>query len=226
MERANDEAETQVFKSRQKRTEAERKKQLKQYKDSHGIEGFIVSINDFIKNEVKASTIRSYKKMNKTYNSNAGSSIIRQGRMKRKNDRIPKINVYYDQSASWTVSDVEVGNAAISTLNKYVEKKQLIIDLYYFADAVSDTTDRNIISSGTAAGPLVIKNINETRPDNVVIMTDSDIDWYVKHRNQDLGTATVPGGVWFLWKNGERCDSIVKALKGKKLNKEFNISKG
>ena len=227
MEKANDEAERQVFKSRQRKTDAERKKQLKQYRDSHGIEGFIVSINDFIKNEVKDSKIRSYKKMNKTYNTNAGSSIIRQGRMKKKNDKIPMINVYYDQSGSWGPSWVEMGNAAIATLNKYVEKKQLIIDVYYFADRISATDNsEEAIGRGTSAGDKIVAHINETRPDNVVIMTDSDIDHYVDYRDQILGSATVPGGVWYLWKNGEKSRHLFSAVKGRKLTKEFNVTKG
>lgn len=216
----NDENFRKVSKSRETRKEAQkrRERELKKYQDAQGIEGFVASITDFIKNEVKQQTIRTYSKLNKTYNSNTGP-IIRRGKMTKKNDKIPKINVYYDQSASWSDEDIKVGNAAIASLNQYVKKKQLIIDIYYFANRVSSNNSTSEIGGGTKGAP-VIEHINQTRPDNVVIMTDSDTYY------NNGPSATVPGGVWFLWKNGEKSKYFIDSLHGKKLTKQFDIKSG
>lgn len=219
---ADDETFRKVSKSRERRKEAQkqREKELKKYQDAQGIEGFIASINDFMKNEIKQQTVKTYSKLNKTYNSNTGP-IIRRGKMIKKNDKVPKINIYYDQSGSWDESDIKVGNAAIASLNKYVDKKQLVIDIYYFASEVSDknSLDHSKIGYGTEGAP-VIEHILQTRPDNVVIMTDSDT-------SGDQGpSATVPGGVWFLWKHGLKSQYFINSLHGKKLTKQFDITSG
>ena len=210
----NRETEDQVYKSRKRKSDRERKKQLQQYRAADNLAGFPRSLDNFIKNEVKANTVRTYKKMNKTYNPNSGSSIIRQGKMKRKDDRKPSINVYYDQSGSWGPEDIELGNQAISVLKKYVDKDQITVDIYYFANRVGTTP--NGIGGGTYAAP-VMDHIKETNPDNVIIMTDWDTT------DEKLPKVTVPGGVWFLWKNGQKSEALRNSLHGRKSTQEFNI---
>ena len=92
----------------------------------------------------------------------------------------------------------------------------ITVDIYYFATRVSDTLNHDIIRYGTEAQP-VMEHIQQTKPDNVIIMTDSDTS------NDSVPKVTVPGGVWFLWKNGEYSKAFRDNLKGKKSTKEFNI---
>lgn len=211
-ENIDDETSRQVQSSRQKKRDVERKKQLRQFQNKDDIQGFIVSINNFIKNEVKANKVQTYAKLNKTYNSNTGP-IIRRGTRTQKNDKIPKINVYFDQSGSWDADDIKIGEAAVATLNEYVKKKQLIIDVYKFANKVGELDE--YVGGGTYGTPI-IEHINKTKPDNVVVMTDSDID------DIKQGT-TVRGGVWILWRHGLVSQNLKDNLHGKKLTKYFNI---
>ena len=207
-----DETDTKVQSSRQKKRDIERKKQLKQFQDSSNIEGFIVSLNNFIKNEVKAQKKQTYSKMNKTYNANTGR-IIRQGTRVQKNDKIPRINVYFDQSGSWGADDIKVGESAIATLNEYVKKKQIAIDVYIFATQVGEIGE--YVGGGTRGTPIM-EHIKETRPDNVIVMTDSDI-------SDITSPTTVNGGVWILWRNGLVSENLKDNLHGRKLTKYFNI---
>lgn len=209
------ETERKVFKSRQDQAEKIRKRELQKYRGS--LEGFIVSINNFIKNEIKETEYSTYSRMNKVYNSNLGLGVVKPGRKTYEKTGIPVINVYYDQSASWNETDVEVGNKAIGSLNKYVKQKKLKINIYYFAVHVADTNDRSVIGGGTRMRP-VIDHILETRPDNVIIMTDSDTT-----SEQGLPPCKVKGGVWLLWKKGERSEALANCIRGRKLTKEFNI---
>lgn len=206
------ETEKKVQGSRQQKREIERKKQLRKFQNADNIEGFVVSINNFIKNEVAKTRVHTYSKLNKTYNANTGS-IIRQGTRTQKSGHIPRINVYFDQSASWSEEDIRVGESAIAVLNQYVKKKQIVIDVYKFANRVG-TLDEYV--GGGTAGEPVMRHIRETRPDNVIVMTDSDID--------DIKSpVTVNGGVWILWKNGYVSENLKQNLHGKKLTKYFNI---
>ena len=150
--------------------------------------------------------------MNKTYNSNVGP-IIRRGTRNQKNPNIPKINVYFDQSGSWGADDIKVGESAVATLNQYVKKKELVIDVYKFAERVGELDE--YVGGGTYGEPIM-KHIRETRPDNVIVMTDSDI-------SDIKSPVTVPGGVWILWRNGYVSDNLKDNLHGRKLTKYFNI---
>ena len=59
----------------------------------------------------------------------------------------------------------------------------------------------------------VIDHIKATKPDNVIILTDSD-------SNSGYQTAEVPGGVWFLFYESDAPD-FVKRLRGRKLTRAF-----
>ena len=171
-----------------------------------------LSLNDFIRKEIKQKTNQSYSKFNKKYNNLTGT-VIKPGKYKEQQKNVPTINVYFDQSGSWGASDIELGNDIISVLADYQRKKQIKINVYYFAN---DVTTYPPGGGGTDARP-VMNHILSTQPDNVIIMTDSDTS------SQTLPKATVPGGVWFIWKHGLRSDALANSLAGNKLTKEFNL---
>ena len=73
-----------------------------------------------------------------------------------------------------------------------------------------------MIHGGTDLDP-VITHINVTKPDNVIVMTDSDGDWTTYS-----SSAVVPGAVWFLWRNSVS-NELKKHLSGKQLTQSFKI---
>lgn len=216
-----DETERKVLGSRQKQNEIKRRKEIQKYNNSHGMQLFQASIDNFIKNEIKEMINPSWSKLNKTYNANTGR-IIMPGKQIQKTGHIPVINVYYDQSGSWGQSDIELGNDAISVLKKYEDKGLIKINIYYFDTRVSDSSAN--MGHGTRGIP-VIKHINETHPDNVVILTDSDIPGQDDEEEWNKSFANVRGGVWFLWKNGDSSPEFAAHVKGRKANKQFAITR-
>lgn len=175
-----------------------------------GLEDFKLVLKKFIQRELANKPEKTYARLNKTY---AGSGIIRPG-MKRYGDKkIPSLYVYFDQSGSWGESDVKVGLQALASLNKYVEEKKINLKLFYFANHVSET---NPHGGGTNC-PEVVEHIIKNRPDNVLIMTDSD------GQGEYYPTpAIVPGAVWFLWRKRSAPDFKNNVI-GKKENRQFMI---
>lgn len=173
------------------------------------LNNFIINLNHFIKNEVATSRGATWKRMNKKYQD---SGIIRKGTSRLANEKIPSINVYFDRSGSWGDAKIQVGMKAIATLNKYVQKGDIKIKLYYFANRVGDNP--NNIGGGTEGQPIM-DHIKVTKPDNVIIMTDSDIN--------DIETpTTVPGAVWLLFKGGES-ENLINNIHGRKQTKKYDI---
>lgn len=193
----------------EQRKKAERN--LQQYNASP-LNSFKMSLQGFIKNQISQVKGTSWSKINKTY---AHSGIMKPGRTRYSSGKVPLINVYFDQSSSWEPSDIKIGEQAIATLNKYVKQGDIQIKLYYFDTIVSGNRS-DMVNGGTDLAP-VITHINSTKPDNVIIMTDSDGDW-----THYSGSATVPGAVWFLWRNSVS-NELKKHLSGKELTKSFML---
>lgn len=170
---------------------------------------FKISLEGFIRKQISVEKEKTWKRMNKKY---VNSGIIKKGVAKTESGHIPKINVYFDQSSSWGLDDVKVGEQAIASLNKYERKGEITIDLYYFNTRIHSTPPGG---GGTNVG-VVIDHIIQTKPDNVIIMTDSD--------GGNFGPkAVVPGAVWFLWKNGSVCYPLIDHLRGAQLTKSFEL---
>lgn len=202
------EAEDKVDKEKR----AKASKELNKYKNSP-LNKFKDSLQSFIKKEIGEVKSSSWSKINKKY---AGTGTIKAGTSKHASGKIPLINVYFDRSGSWDAAKTKVGEQAIATLNNYVRQHKLKIDLYYFNNDVF-TNDRDGEGWGGTDPVPVMNHINATKPDNVIIMTDSDFDWY-----DDFPSATVPGAVWMLFKGGVS-KKLQERLKGKKLTKSFEL---
>ena len=222
-----DETDRHVYQDRAKRNAAKKKaeKEANKYNASKGVQDFVLDLNRLIKREVKKLNSTSWGKMNKKMD---GTGVMKPGKTKKKNPDIPRLFVYFDQSGSWGPSDIEIGIKALETLNTYVKKNQLIIELYYFANNVHDNSSDARYEGGTGAGKKLIEHIKANKPDNVCVMTDSDFDWYIGKGNyyneSDISqapTTIVPGGVFLMFRNGEVSKGLVDKLRGKKLTKIY-----
>ena len=173
------------------------------------IQRFKYSLNKFIKNELAFTREGTWKKFNKTY---ANSPIIRRGVASMESQNKPSINVYFDHSGSWDAQKIKVGMDAIGILNNYVRRGEVIIRVYYFGNVVSENP--NDTGGGTEGTPI-LEHIQQTKPKNVIIMTDGDI-------SDCTYTVKVPGAVWFLFKGGVS-ENIMSAVKGMKQNQAFYL---
>lgn len=213
-----DETERIVRKDYQKRNKEKKEAEnaAKRYTAYNGIDNFIKDLNKLIAKEVKKKQQDDWSKVNKKF---SRSGIIKPGRATKKNPVIPRLFVYYDRSGSWGYDDTKVGDAAISTLNVFVKKKQLKIEVYYFGNYVS--TNPNDHGGGTGAGSdssnmSIQRHIKENKPDNVVIMTDSDL-------SGPTVNVEVPGGMFLLFRRGDVDRWLVDNFRGKRLTKVYSF---
>ena len=146
-----------------------------------------------------------------------GSNIIFQGQKWQYSRVKPRVIVYYDRSGSWQVDwKTKAGDDAIAMLNEnYVRKNLIELEVRYFADTVGDSPTK--VGGGNDATQEILDDIVEQRATNVILMTDSDIDYPGYSRKVE-----VPGGVFFLFVDGES-PIITKYLYGKQMTKVYKI---
>ena len=201
---AKGEASDKIYKERAERAA----KDAKRYRSSP-IRRFTDNLNRFIKSEVGKERVRTWKKTDPRYGT---GPIVRKGKMRTSNGKIPLINVYFDRSGSWDSSKTKVGQDAIGTLNNYVRNGQIKINLYYFNTSIHSEDPGG---RGGTRGTPIIEHIKQTKPDNVIIMTDSDIT--------DIDeNVTVPGAVWLLFKGGQS-QNLIDHIHGKKQTSIYNL---
>ena len=209
--KAIDETERAVFNSRQ--LAGDRKRRLEYERDPSA--DFLKSVQLFIKDQVSDQRFSSWNRPDKRF---SGTNIIHKGKATKHDVPVPLLAIYFDRSGSWDDSKIKVGQRAIASLDKYVKRGELKIKVYYFADDVaSDPTDRKL-GGATSATQKILDHIESIKANNVIIMTDSDMDG----QGEFTRKVTVPGAVWFLFKGG-RCYRIMEYLHGKKLNKVYDL---
>lgn len=196
--------------------EMQRKKAAQDLQNvSSPIQRFRQSLDKFIANQVKREKNKTWKRSDMRYE---GSGIMRRGKQYTRNTKIPKINVYFDRSGSWGPQDTKIGMEAIGILNNYVNRGEITIDIYYFADHVTSTP----VTGGTGAGAELVDHIISTKPDNVIIMTDSDMDYTGWTEILSAPKIKVPGAVWFLFR-GSASKALPEWIQGRKQTKSFII---
>lgn len=182
---------------------------------------FTESLNRFIKDETARARNSSWAHINKKY---VNSGLLRPGASYSARGDVPLINVYFDQSGSWDAKKIETGKQAIATLIKYQTRGEIKVNLYYFDTKVSSSDSG--LGGGTNGQPI-INHIKQTKPNNVIILTDGDI----KDIHESI---TIPGAVWILFypevygsKPGVVIGSpnLVQHLKGRQLTRVFAIGK-
>lgn len=174
---------------------------------------FRLNLNRFIRDQLgdmyRGST---WHRPNKNY---GGSDYIMPGRSMFVKDFMPSINVYWDVSGSFSdPRKTEGARQAIATLNEYARKGKIKINVYYHADRVSDNKES---AGGGNDGGAILDHINDTKPTNVIIISDDNIDSGVNG-----SYATVPGAVWVLF-YGTTAEEFMQHIKGKKETKEYFI---
>ena len=176
------------------------------------LQKFKQSMQNFIRDAVADFRGPTWAKVNKKY---YGSGILRPGSTRHSPNNIPLINVYFDVSGSWDDKKIAIGEQAVATLNQYVRSGKIKIKLYYFACSVQ--ADRSVArAEGGTRGAPILRHIEQTQPNNVIIMTDSDIS-DCDHR------VTVPGAVWLLFVDGVS-QNLQNNIKGQKLTRSFEVT--
>lgn len=172
---------------------------------------FRISLNHFIANQIDEGEVRSYAALHPSYED---SGFIVPGRYQRGDVPIPLINVYWDVSGSFSdPTKTEGAKRAIGTIDKYVKRGLIAVKYYYFADKVASDPES---AGGGTDGDAVIEHISKTKPMNVIVITDSDV-------NNTSDYATVKGAVWVLFYDND-APKFMKHLQGKKETKAYLIN--
>ena len=127
----------------------------------------------------------------------AQQGVLKRGEMGQEyNKEVPTIDFFLDASASWDTDEQRYADDAISTIKQFEAQGKLHINLYYFGNNV--TKDRSLVwGSGTGAWSHIQDTIEKDGSQNVVIITDSDMERQGTHSRN----ITVPGYVWYLWRD-------------------------
>lgn len=158
----------------------------------------------------------SWKKYNGNYDN---SGIVKQGYRYEKIGHIPVIQIYIDQSGSWSEDEVKIGKDILTSIMEFERKKQIKTEIYYFANHVHSNPEQARSEGGTGAGTEMMQQINATKPDNVIVITDDDFDgWGIE------GSYTAPGGVWLVFRD-KRSQKLMNQLHGKLLTHYYDIDK-
>lgn len=194
--------------NKQAEKDAKTQKEIERYKKS-SIYKFRLSLANYLKNITAVGRERSWKRFDKA---TVNTGIIRRGRSRIEDKEVPLFNVYFDQSGSWSEVDVEEGKKMISVLNDYVRRNEIKVQLYYFSDNVHTSAAAARAEGGTEGTPI-IDHIIKTKPQNIIIITDGDIN--------DVDTqVTISGGAWFLFRN-KMSYNIYDAIEAKMGKQKF-----
>lgn len=212
--------EHQAVKARDKETDKYRTKSRDSFK---GFQEFLLSLTRAMALQVKIDDEQedSWSAINRRY---SGTGVLKQGRRVNDlpNSTIPIIDFYFDCSASWGASDIAIGKKAANALAELEEQGKIKVNMYYFSNDVFTDFASAEAQGGTMAWNEIIKNVIATQATNVVIMTDDDMeDWW---KGDKALRYTVPGYVWYLWKNGSNAPRLPRDLKGRSGTQQFSFS--
>jgi hypothetical protein len=210
-------AETQAVKAREKETDKYKQRSAESFK---GFQEFLNSLYKAIALQVSNEETRD-DTWSAISRRNSGAGVLRQGQKINdlSNKRIPIIDFYFDTSTSWNASDIDVGMKAVSQLADMADKGQIKLNIFYFADEVSTTPTRG----STSGWNEIVKNVIATQATNVVVMTDSDMQNWWSPQNKPPLRYTVPGYVWYLWKDGSNAPRLPQDLKGRGGVQQFSF---
>lgn len=213
-------SEVQAVKARDKETAKYKPRARSSFK---GFKEFLNSLYRAIALQVHTEETRddSWSAINHRH---SGTNVLQPGKKVQElaNKKIPVIDFYFDQSGSWTDADIKVGEKAVQSLAEMEANGQIKINVYYFANDVFTDAASARAQGGTAAWNEIVKNIIATQATNVVIMTDKDMEnWW---DGPSPLAYTVPGYVWYLWKDGVNAPRLPRDLKGRGGVQQFSFS--
>lgn len=158
----------------------------------------------------------------------SGSGVLQPGKKIQElpNKKIPIIDFYFDCSGSWSDHDIAIGQKAINKLADMEADGQIKINIYYFANDVHTDIASARNEGGTRAWNEIVKNVISTQATNVIIMTDDDMEatWNGRWSGQGALSYTVPGYVWYLWRDGDNAPRLPRDLKGRGGTQQFSFS--
>jgi len=198
-----------------------REREEREFAGQYGMESFGDFESDLfsmIKNEVKLSDPEdSYKRVNPTY---AGTDLLMPGKRREEKKEKIKVQIYFDQSGSWGSSDIEKGEKALMSIEEFERRGKVVIEEYYFANHLHTTPKgQDWDEGGTHGFNEVLANIDRSNPDNVIIMSDDDIErqtyWAYCPKVEIKGTV-----IW-LWRNGSNSPKAMRYLRGRKDNVKY-----
>lgn len=213
-------AEHQAVQAREKETA---KYQVKARGSFKGFQDFLNSLYKAIAMQVHTEETRddTWSAINRRY---SDTGILKQGQKIQElpNKRIPVIDFYFDQSGSWNDNDLKVGEKAVQCLADLKADGKINLNVYYFSNDVYEKAADARADGGTAGWNEIIKNIVSTQATNVIIMTDADMeDWW---KGDKALSYTVPGYVWYLWRNGKNAPRLPRDLRGRGGTQQFSFS--
>ena len=214
-------AEHQATKARDKEADKYKPRSRSSFK---GFQDFINSLYRAIALQVHTEETQddSWSALNRRH---SGAGVLQPGKRINElpNKKIPIIDFYFDQSGSWNSSDIAVGQKAIEKLADMEAEGKIKINLYYFSNHVFNDSESARNEGGTRAWNEIVKNVISTQATNVVIMTDADMEnWW---EGDKALSYTVPGYVWYLWRNGENAPRLPRDLKGRGGTQQFSFSR-
>ena len=172
---------------------------------------FRLALNRFILDQIRVEDEENEEIFDPSY---INRGFIMPGSFEKEDKKIPKINVYWDVSGSFSSPQkTEGARRAIATLDQYVRNGDIVIDTFYFADRVSET--KSGAGGGTNGRPIQ-DHIAATKPTNVIIITDSDI-------SDCSGETIVPGAVWMLFYDSQS-QNLIDHVKGKRETRHYLIT--
>ena len=214
-------AEHQVVKAREKESEKYRSRSYDSFK---GFQDFLNSLYRAVALQVHTEETQddTWSAINRRH---SGSGVLQPGKRIQElpNKKIPVIDFYFDCSGSWDDKDIAIGQKAVSKLADMEADGQIKINVYYFANNVYSDASSARAEGGTRAWNEIIKNIISTQATNVIIMTDADMeDWW---NGPKALSYTVPGYVWYLWRNGVNAPRLPRDLKGRGGTQQFSFKR-
>lgn len=178
-------------------------------------------INKTVKTQIDAiDKVKSYARMNKKYiGGSIDKDILMPGIDSKKVGTIPLIQVYLDYSGSFHGIREQVPEI-LESIRQFEDKGKIKLEWYAFADSLEklnipkhgEVPRYTGVGGGNADGSYdVYENIKRTKPDNVLIMTDTDFIWDFENRyysyhpehgeiHRGLTPLIIPGFVWWFAK--------------------------
>ncbi len=127
----------------------------------------------------------------------------------------PHVCMYVDRSTSWDTSDVARANRAISSVLDFKEQGKIELTVKYFSNSLITENPHASFPGGTNSWVYIMKDIEENGYNNVVLVTDTDMNGQARGSE----ATWVSGEVWFIWKtqaNHAGCTDIIRKLRGER----------
>ena len=198
-----------------------REQELDKYNNLSGIKDFELDFEGCIRDQVEMvmQDYLTYDEINPEYEL---EDVIMKAEVQRMmpDEAIPTIAVFFDKSGSCAEAIPTLNNAIATVKKKYVDTGMCKLDLYYFGDIVAYNDANARVGGSTMAWPHIIETIKQGDYNNVIVMSDDDIE----NQNNNGESYTVTGCVWWLWVNGVRAEKCTKELRGMQHNFECEIN--